>query len=258
MKITFIGTIGSALTADQTYSSILINEDLLLDCGEGTTQKLIRLGVVDTINTICFTHLHNDHFLGVFSLLWYYWINSNRIKQLNLIGPPELGSSLKTILDLIHTPSDAFKFKFNYIFLQDTSKIQNISINDYIIQYTKVEHYPLSFAYRILDQKTNKSVCYTGDLRPSDSIIQLSKDCDSLICESTFPDELKDFADKYFHCTPSTAAELARNSGAKKLFLNHISSVFYNKYGPLYFEKQAENKYKNKVIIAQDLMAFEI
>ena len=71
MKITFLGTAGSTLSEHRSYPAILINKDLLLDCGEGTTQKLLQVNAINTIKTIFFTHLHNDHLLGVFSLLWY-------------------------------------------------------------------------------------------------------------------------------------------------------------------------------------------
>lgn len=39
MKITFIGTSGGFLGAEKSFPAILINDDLLLDCGEGTTQN---------------------------------------------------------------------------------------------------------------------------------------------------------------------------------------------------------------------------
>lgn len=62
MKITFLGTAGSIMTENKSFPSILINNDLLLDCGEACTQKLLKLKFINTIDTICISHLHGDHF----------------------------------------------------------------------------------------------------------------------------------------------------------------------------------------------------
>lgn len=254
VNVTFIGTVGSALTADQTYSSILIDENLLLDCGEGTTQKLIKLNMINKIETICITHLHNDHIMGIFSLLWYYWIASQRTRPLKITGPPKLEYTIKKILELINTPKDAFKFEIQMEELEDIEEIQILNGNEYKISAVKAEHNPISFAYRIEKMENGSSLVYTGDTRPVNRLIELARDCDLLICESTFPDEMADYAHKYGHCTPSDASELALKAGVPHLILTHISAIFQNKKEIEKFKMQAENSFKNKVKIARDLM----
>jgi ribonuclease BN (tRNA processing enzyme) len=178
MEVTFIGTVGSALTADQTYSSILIDENLLLDCGEGTTQKLIKLNMINKIEIICITHLHNDHIMGIFSLLWYYWIASQRTRPIKIIGPPKLEYTIKKILDLINTPKNAFKFEINMQEMEDSEEIQIVNRNtvnrsNYKISTIKAEHKPISFAYRIEKTESGNSIVYTGDTRPVNRLIEL-------------------------------------------------------------------------------------
>lgn len=258
LKITFLGTIGSALSSTLTYSSILINNDLLLDCGEGTTQKLILLDKIDTINTICITHLHNDHFLGIFSLLWYYWIISQRTRPLKIIGPPQIDYTIRTILKLINTPSNALKFDLDFMILKDSNKFQLVNVNDYIITAAKVEHIPITFAYKVEEKLSNKSLCYTGDTRPVENIIKLSSGCTLLICEATFPDSLADFAHKYYHCTPSDAVKLATQANIRKLALTHISAAFHNENILKKIKEQSEKKFMNEVIMAKDLMTLNI
>ncbi|MHA1270778.1 MAG: MBL fold metallo-hydrolase [Candidatus Helarchaeota archaeon] len=256
MKITFLGTVGSALTKDLSYSSILINDDLLIDCGEGTTQKLIALNCINKIKMICISHLHNDHFLGLFSLLWYYWILRQDPTPLKIVGPPKLAFTVNSILDLINTPNNVLNLEFEM--LEDNQEIQLINNDKYKIQSIQVEHIPISFAYRIEDPKSHKSICYTGDTRPNPNIIKLSNKADLLICESTFPDDMTEFAHKYYHCTPSDAAEIALQSHAKKLAITHISALFQNKSSLNKIKKQAENKFKNNIIIAKDMMSLGI
>ncbi len=258
MKITFIGTVGSALTKELTYSSILIDDSLLLDCGEGTTQKLISLNCINSIENICLTHLHNDHFLGIFSMLWYYWIISQRKNALKIIGPPNTDSTITSILKLINTPDDAIKFDLKFEILRNTDKIQIFKLLNYNIKSIRVVHTPIAFAYRIENINSKKSICYVGDSSSCENIINLAKKCDVLICESTFPDEYKKFAHKYGHCTPSDAAEIANQAEIKTLILTHISAVFQNEKDLNRIKNQAENKFKNKIIIAKDLMTLKI
>ena len=84
----------------------------------------------------------------------------------------------------------------------------------------------------------------------------LVKNCDMFICETTMPDKWSDFAHEYFHSTPSDAANIANAAQCKKLVLFHIASHFINQIDK--FQKQAEQKFKKEVIIAEDLMELEI
>ena len=122
MKVTFIGTAGSTAAKNKGYPAILINDDLLLDCGEGTTQKLVQINSIKNIKTICLTHLHMDHYLGLFSLLWYYWLH-NRNDDLTLIGPIGTKDTVKKILSLVNTPESMMKsFKIIYKEIKETGK----------------------------------------------------------------------------------------------------------------------------------------
>lgn len=65
MQIYLIGTSGSSITANRTTTSILVDDDLLIDVGEGATQKLLKIGKFKNIQTILISHLHVDHFIGI-------------------------------------------------------------------------------------------------------------------------------------------------------------------------------------------------
>jgi ribonuclease Z len=252
MNLILVGTAGSIISKSRTYPAFLINDDLLLDCGEGTTQKLLKLDVIDKINTICLTHLHNDHFMGIISLIWYYWI-SGIAKQLQIIGPQKTEETIKKILKLTHTPEKLGSLKIKYTELEDSEKLQEIQTN-YTIKSIKVEHVFPAYAYRIEDN--NSVITYTGDTKPNQRIINLAKGSDILLCEATFPDKLQRFAHKHGHCTSSDAARIAKDSNSKKLILVHVSSVFENQIPKI--KQQAERIFENDVIIGEDLMKLEI
>jgi ribonuclease Z len=254
MMITFLGTAGSIMTEKKSFPSILINEDLLLDCGEGCTQKLLQLKSIDKINTICITHLHGDHFSGLFSLLWYYWL-SNRTEDLTIIGPPKTKATTEKIFTLMNAPGgfEVFNFKIHFKELDETNQIQEIKA-DYAIKCAKMEHSILSFAYYV--EKKAKSVCYSGDTKPTQQLVKLADKCNVFICESTFPDKYAKFAYEYGHSTPSDAAKMARDANCQKLVLVHLSPLFAKKI--VKSKDNLKEIFNKEIIIPDDLFAFEI
>lgn len=254
MKITFLGTAGSLMTENKSFPSILINNDLLLDCGEGCTQKLLQLKAINTINTICISHLHGDHYSGLFSLLWYYWL-SNRTADLTIIGPPQTLATTEKIFTLLNAPGgfEVFNFKIYFNELTDTNDIQELK-GDYRIKCAKMDHAIISFAYCV--EKNGESVCYSGDTRPTQQLVKLADKCNVFICESTFPDKYSKFADEYGHSTPSDAAKMARDANCQKLVLVHLYPLFAKRV--IKSKDNIKKIFNKEILIADDLMTLEI
>ncbi len=254
MKITFLGTAGSILTAKKSFPSILIDETLLLDCGEGTTQKLIKINSVDTIKTICLTHLHGDHFMGIFSLLWHYWL-TNRKSDLTILGPSHLKETIEKIFALTNAPGGlkVLQFKIHFIELTSNDEVQEIQ-GEYKLKYAMMEHPIPAFAYRV--EKNGEIVCYSGDTKPNQELINLANKSDIFICESTIPDNQAKFADKYGHCTPSDAARMARDADCEKLVLVHISPFFAEEIGRSI--NNIKKIFNKEILTAEDLMTLDI
>jgi len=96
-----------------------------------------------------------------------------------------------------------------------------------------------------------KSVVYTGDTGPSEEIVELAKDADVLIHESTFLDPKK--AEEGGHSTPLDAANTARKANCKQLILFHIS----HRHKPEEVLEIAQKEFPN-VSVAEDFMRIEI
>jgi ribonuclease Z len=252
MKLTLLGTSGSIISKSRTYPSFLVDGHILFDCGEGTTQKLLKLSSIDSIDTVCLSHLHNDHFMGIFSLIWHYWISGNK-KQLKIVGPVGTQHTLETIMKLSNTPESLGNFNIEYIELEDINQIQEIR-GENCLNAVKVEHGFPAFAYSI--KKNGKKITYSGDTKLNQKLINLAHESDILICEATFPDKLRKFAHKHNHCTPSDSATIARDSDSRRLILVHISPMFESTIPEM--KKQAETVFSKEVIIGEDLMEFEL
>lgn len=68
-----------------------------------------------------------------------------------------------------------------------------------------------------------------GDLGETDSLVDLLQGVDGIVMEATYLDEDKDMARQFAHLTAHQAAEFARQVGAGKLMLTHLSRRYRDK-----------------------------
>ena len=92
-----------------------------------------------------------------------------------------------------------------------------------------------------------------GDTGKTENLIEVSKDADALVIESTYLEEETEMALQFAHLTARQAAELAVKAGVKKLILNHIS----RRYRARDVIKEAQTIFPNAVV-ARDFDTFQI
>ena len=73
------------------------------------------------------------------------------------------------------------------------------------------------------EPRRGRTVVYTGDTRPSLGVVEAARGADLLIHDSTFGEEERARAEETGHSTAAQAAEVAREAGARRLVLTHIS-----------------------------------
>jgi len=99
--------------------------------------------------------------------------------------------------------------------------------------------------------KKGLKVVYSGDTRPCENVVKISKDADLLIHDGTFLEE--DVGSKS-HADVKEAAKLAKKANVKQLILTHIS----RRYTDLKeLEDQARSIFKNSKI-AYDFMKIKL
>jgi ribonuclease Z len=76
--------------------------------------------------------------------------------------------------------------------------------------------------------RPGRKIVYSGDTRPTKSLLQLSEKADVLVHEATFEDEMQEKAIEDGHSTPSQAARIAKKARVKRLILTHVSSRYKN------------------------------
>jgi ribonuclease Z len=92
-----------------------------------------------------------------------------------------------------------------------------------------------------------------GDTGKTENLLEVCKDADALVIESTYIEEEAEMARQFSHLTARQAAELAVKAGVKKLILTHISRRYREKD----IIKEAQAIFPNTVV-ARDFDTFQI
>ena len=104
------------------------------------------------------------------------------------------------------------------------------------------------------EKRPGKKIGISGDTMPTDKLEKFFENCDYLVFDSTFLDELKDKAKETCHSTAREAAILGANAKVKNLILTHFSARYKDETLHL---KEA-NQIHGSVITARDLLEVEI
>ena len=236
---------------------------LLIDCGEGTQVAVKEKGwSFKPIDVICFTHYHGDHISGLPGLLLTMG-NADRREPLTLIGPkglervvgclrviaPELPFPI--IYKEIEGPEQTFEmngyrlkaFRVNHNVLCYGYTLEIDRAGKFDVERAKAQNIPQKY-WRLLQHgetvetedgiltpdlvlgppRKGIKLTYTTDTRPTESIRQNAKDSDLLICEGMYGEKEKQAkAVEYKHMTFYEAAEIAKETGSKELWLTHYS-----------------------------------
>jgi ribonuclease Z len=92
-----------------------------------------------------------------------------------------------------------------------------------------------------------------GDAGRTDDLLEVARDADALVIESTYLDEEADMAKQFSHLTARMGAELATKAGVKKLILTHLSRRYREKE----VLAEAQSLFPN-VSVARDFDVFQV
>lgn len=148
LRIIFLGTGGSLPTRNRNPSSIMINREgelILLDCGEGTQQQMMRAKTgLMSLSSIFISHFHADHFLGIPGLIQTMSF-MGRKEHLMIYGPEgtlEFTELLKAFGYF------NLKYEIDGVQLKPGDVVKG---KDYLIHALKTEHSIPSLGYALVE-----------------------------------------------------------------------------------------------------------
>ena len=251
MNLQILGSGTCAVTEKRSCACYAVTFDeitLLLDIGFGALRRITEAGIdYREIDAVMCTHHHLDHIGDLSPLLMALrWTpNWQRTKPLTLIGPSGFREFMQSSRDLFG----------EWILDGETYDIQVVELNNdsYNFKGCKITAVPMNHTraangYRL--EQDGSSLAYSGDTGPCAALVELCRDVDMAIVESSFPD------DQPFdhHLTPIQAAQYARRSGCSTLVLSH----FYPMMEKLDLKEIVRPYFHGDIIIAQDFSQFTI
>jgi ribonuclease Z len=150
MRVIFLGTSGSTPTATRNLPAIAIKRKgdlILLDCGEGTQQRMIQAKIGYRRNVKIFiSHMHGDHVLGLPGILQTLSLFDFK-SPLQLYGPPGLQRFITMIMETL-------KFKLTFpLLIQEIDEGTIYQDKEYSIHAIWVEHSIPTLAYALIEQE---------------------------------------------------------------------------------------------------------
>lgn len=137
-EVNILGCAAATPILQRNPTSQLINVHdklILIDCGEGTQIQLRKFKFrFQKINHIFISHLHGDHYLGLFGLMSSMHL-LGRTKDLHVYGPP----ALHQLIDLNIKASQSY-LNYTYIFHSTNEEGVNLLFEDNTFT---VESFPL-------------------------------------------------------------------------------------------------------------------
>ena len=104
--------------------------------------------------------------------------------------------------------------------------------------------------------RPGRRVVYTGDTRPTESVVDAAADADLLVHDATFASDWADRARETGHATAREAADVASRAGAKRLALVHVSTRYAGDPSPI--EDEARDAFDGEAFVPEDGHELEV
>ncbi len=285
IDVCLLGCGGSMPVPNRSLTSLLVSingRKFLIDCGEGTQVSMKILGSgFKKIDTICLTHYHADHVMGLPGLLLTI-ANSGRTDAINIIGPLGLGYVMEGLLvvapnlpyqlNLIEIEQENFEIRFEDTVIRTIRcdhtipclgySIETIRKRKFDIKKANNNNVPMELWSKLQSgEKTEKDgkvflpdmvlgnarkgikICYATDTRPINKLIDFIKDSDLFVCEGMYGEnEEIEKAKNNRHMIFREAAGLAKEGSVKELWLTHFSPSLSE---PAMYIKNAKEIFEN-------------
>jgi ribonuclease BN (tRNA processing enzyme) len=279
-KIVLLGTAGgpSPKVSRAAPASMVVAGGSLyvVDCGNGIARQIVRSGYqLKALRGIFITHQHSDHNLDYGNLFYLAWSAALR-DPVNSYGPPPLVEMTKKYFELnsfdinlrIHDEGrpDPTPLLIPH---EITGSGQVFKDDNVTVRAVLVDHPPIKVAFAYRFDAADRSVVFSGDTRKTESLIELARGADVLVCEAQYLPGIRGLA-KRLAADPSKeqaiydsisgnalsveqAGEVAEAAGVKTLVLNHFVPGDDTVPEDVWRESAAK-AFSGEIIVGRDLL----
>lgn len=225
----FLRVLGSAdwlPTKDNDGSCYTVSDEILVDTGWSVIVNMINHGLEPLdLHTICFTHMHADHYMALTQVILYWRIKRNSLEGLTLIGPKEtLQAGFDRAFEYVFHDSHDVKSEvlgMPRIIPMDAGDVQETA--HYRITCTPSLHAAPGLCYRMQHKETGHTIGFSGDTAYQEIYGSFFAGCDLLVHESSFgAGPLDPEANRICkHSSAQEAVRVAQEAGVRALLLTH-------------------------------------
>lgn len=257
-------------------------EQLMVDCGPATTHKLVKAGLWPTnIDHLFFTHHHFDHDVDFPCFLLCRWDQSiGKENRLQVYGPTLTEKITTGIIGENGIFSHDWKARVNFpgsqqvyvnrggtlprkppdVVAKDISSGDIQSGKEWEMKSAHAVHaqpFLDSLAYRL--DSPDGSIVFTGDTEPCDSVIQLARNADVMLC-MCWDDQVsvEQNLESDGVCGTIDAAKMAQEAQVKKLVLVHVGPSLTGKAAMEKSIRDIKQVYEGELMFSEELMSFKI
>lgn len=218
------------------------NARILVDCGDNALVSLKKNKIdPNTITDLVLTHFHPDHAGSLPLFIMTMWLEK-RTKPLAIHGLEYTLDRAKALLGLFGWSNWAGMYTVSFNQVNDegfTTLLQDVDLN---VSGMPVKHLIPTIGLRF-DFADGKTVAYSCDTEPCDSLMKLAKGADILLQESAGPGK--------GHTSAAQAGEIATAAQVKHLVLIHYDQ----NAGRDQLLRAAQEKFSGEVSLAVDGMS---
>lgn len=218
MKVIFLGTNGWYDSATGNTISILLQTDryiIIFDAGYGLAQLDRYIDRHDTRPAVLFlSHFHLDHVAGVHTLAKLPLHGG-----LTICGPTDARRILDGLINHPFTlPLADLPYPVHVLELpEEADRLP------FRVEAKTLRHSALTLGFRI--EMEGRVIAYCADTGYCENAVALARDADLLIAECAYASGCAN--ESWPHLNPETAAQIARESQAKRLVLVHFDAEQY-------------------------------
>lgn len=190
----------------------------LIDCGSGTTQRLLAAGGSGAdIDAVFLTHLHSDHIVDLFQLIISSW-HQGRNRPQYVYGPK---GTKRYVHGLLKLWQPEFKQRIAHekrtstaalgAEVKETKAGEIFRAGEMVVTAVKVDHYPVRPAFGFLFETPEARLAISGDTTYCPELIEAARGIDVLVHEV------------YIHRGPQPSM-LVEDPGSRNVQNYHTSS----------------------------------
>jgi ribonuclease BN (tRNA processing enzyme) len=218
VKLTVVGCSPAWPNPGGAQSGYLVDGPgrLLLDCGPGVLARLRQEAAWPEVDAIAITHWHLDHWGDLVPWVWGAMFGPGEHLPAPKLWIPPGGSNMLSSISARVGQARMFSDVFD---VHEYEEGVPFGTAGFEVVAERVLHYDLlAFGFRV--SANGRTLAYSGDSGPSESLAVLARDADLFVCEATLQESSPEGGTRG-HLAATEAVDAFNESGARRLLITH-------------------------------------